>query len=928
MIPFEAINAAALAVFPELVADWLPAGVRKGNEWTLGDLSGAKGRSLSVNLRTAKWADFSGGGRGGDPLSLFAAIHYAGDRVEAARELGKRLGITADGSNAPRVAPVVHVTPRPVPNDWQPMDSRGVPEPDALLVKWDHVYRYVRSDGSVIGYVLRKNKPDGSRDKIVPLNYGDKEGVAGWHFKHLASPRPLYNLDQLAARPDAPVLVVEGEKAADAAAALYPEYVVTTWQAGTGNIAHVDWSPIVGREVVVWPDADIPGYLATAEILRTLPAAHVLDVVDEPQGFDAADLAVGDPADWLSSHLAPASHVLDAAAAMIAEKLKKDGPLPDRDWFASRVVVVQDEEPPHHDDYDGPQWDDDSAPDDRASSPPATPPAAAPAAPATERENIIPLGHDRGTYYYLSTSTGQVEGVAAGNHSRAMLSHLASETYYWSRTRFINKNGVDWNAAADDLRVRCRAAGIYNPDRLRGRGAWLDGDRSVLHVGDRCIVDGVEAGLMIPGSQYVYEHSPRLDMQLGDALSTEEANQLRALCCALPFESPDHMGQLLAGWCVIAPVCGAMPWRPHLWLTSEPGGGKTYVLENIIKPIVGPIALDVQSKTTEAGIRQTLGCDARPVIFDEAETQNERDRDRVQLVLDLARQASSEGGAAIIKGSANGKAMQYHIRSCFAFSSINVGMSQAADESRTVVLTLAPDTDQHKRAAAFARLKALHAQVMVPGFSGRLLARTLSLLPVIRQNSIVFAEAIARSGKPRRMGDTYGVLMAGAWSLRSRSVATADEADKMVAETQWVREAVVKADVEAEWQRALTTLLQHRARVTNGNGRTEDVPIGELIRAAAGVQIRGAIYAADATLALSRMGLRFVDDGGVPVIQIANHSSICAELFARTPWAASWLATLTRMPGAKRNATTARLAGSMTKVFQLPMPNIRDEEDY
>ena len=157
-------------------------------------------------------------------------------------------------------------------------------------------------------------------------------------------------------------------------------------------------------------------------------------------------------------------------------------------------------------------------------------------------------------------------------------------------------------------------------------------------------------------------------VDLGKPLSTTEANKLRTLCAAAPWEEPDHMGQLLAGWRVIAPVCGAMPWRPHLWLAGEAGSGKTWVVDNIIKPLIGQVALPVQSKTTEAGIRQTLRCNALPVIFDEAETQNEDDRKRMQLVLDLARQASSEDGAAIVKGSSAGKASMYRVRSCFLFS--------------------------------------------------------------------------------------------------------------------------------------------------------------------------------------------------------------------------------------------------------------------
>ena len=39
----------------------------------------------------------------------------------------------------------------------------------------------------------------------------------------LPSPRPLYNLDSLAASPEAPIVICEGEKAADAAARIFPQ---------------------------------------------------------------------------------------------------------------------------------------------------------------------------------------------------------------------------------------------------------------------------------------------------------------------------------------------------------------------------------------------------------------------------------------------------------------------------------------------------------------------------------------------------------------------------------------------------------------------------------------------------------------------------------------------------------------------------------
>ena len=168
-----------------------------------------------------------------------------------------------------------------------------------------------------------------------------------------------------------------------------------------------------------------------------------------------------------------------------------------------------------------------------------------------------------------------------------------------------------------------------------------------------------------------------------------------------------------------------------------------------MRPVLAALALLAQGKTTEAGLRGELRLDARPVVFDEAESQNDADRARMQQVLDLARVASSEDGADIIKGTRDGGATRYRIRSCFAFASVNLGLSQAADESRAVVLNIAPSPDKGAREDAFERLKRLHAEVLTPDFPARLLARTLKLLPAIRANADVLAAAISRGGVSR-----------------------------------------------------------------------------------------------------------------------------------------------------------------------------------
>lgn len=69
-----------------------------------------------------------------------------------------------------------------------------------------------------------------------------------------AGPHALYGLDKLArAKPDAPVLLVEGENTADAAQRLFPEHICMAWGNDALSAGRADYSPLRGRNVIIWP---------------------------------------------------------------------------------------------------------------------------------------------------------------------------------------------------------------------------------------------------------------------------------------------------------------------------------------------------------------------------------------------------------------------------------------------------------------------------------------------------------------------------------------------------------------------------------------------------------------------------------------------------------------------------------------------------
>jgi hypothetical protein len=154
-------------------------------------------------------------------------------------------------------------------------------------------WTYRNGAGALLGFALRFDGRDGKVFRPLVLHQrGDKRE---WRWTSWAAPRPLYGLDRLAAKPTAQVVITEGEKAADAAARLLPGAAVITSPNGSNGAAHADWRPLLGRSVVIWPDADAVGfeYAQAVARLTTEAGAVTVAIVSPPAGvstgWDAAD---------------------------------------------------------------------------------------------------------------------------------------------------------------------------------------------------------------------------------------------------------------------------------------------------------------------------------------------------------------------------------------------------------------------------------------------------------------------------------------------------------------------------------------------------------------------------------------------------------------------------------------------------------------
>lgn len=284
-----------------------PAGRWEGKEYVVGDLNGNKGRSLKINPEKNIWQDFATGERG-DLIDLIAHVHYHGDLKTAIRDLARKYGIMDEKPVRTAALPALQSSVQPKPPQETTLMPAPIPVPHEIrhteFGTASHVWHIKDSQKRLLHLVVRFDTPTGKH--VLPMVCIERHGQRSWVFRAPPSPRPLYGLDRLADNPNLPVIICEGEKAADAAQKLWPQLVAVSWTGGVHAIPKADWSPLTGRRIIIFPDNDKPGLEAVNALINAIPnpgKIKVVDVSDLPPKADAADIHPENPVLWLKERL-------------------------------------------------------------------------------------------------------------------------------------------------------------------------------------------------------------------------------------------------------------------------------------------------------------------------------------------------------------------------------------------------------------------------------------------------------------------------------------------------------------------------------------------------------------------------------------------------------------------------------------------------
>ncbi|MCW1412173.1 toprim domain-containing protein [Rhizobium sp. 1AS11] len=551
------------------------------------------------------------------------------------------------------------------------------------------------------------------------------------------------------------------------------------------------------------------------------------------------------------------------------------------------------------------------------------------------------LGIDGTTCYFQPGNVAQVIDLAAKELGGKAMLRLAP--LGWWELQFPGKSkegGVNWHEAANACMQACLRRRKFVPHNLvRGRGAWFEGHTPIFHSGDSLIVDGAAVAIQDHKSKFVYDEGDFIQVAIGDAATTEESRAFLNLTKSLRWQS-SMSGYLLAGFCVIAPVCGFLKWRPHIWINGPAGSGKSTVMDKIIKASLGSVSHSVVGNTTEAGIRGMLGMDAMPVIFDESEPKDMASQSRIRSILDLARVASSESDGLIVKGTSNQKTKGYRARSMFVFASINTQIEGYADESRFTQLTLAPPPigapeEEEKAKKHYEKLVSEIMGLMTPKFATRLLARTILNLSTLRDYVDVFTAAATMHLGAQRLGDQLGPMLAGAYLLNTTKPVTVEAALEWIRKNDWGDHTA--RDSAKDTERFLQHVLGFMVKHNTPEGGNWERPIGELLEIAAYEEDQitqetshGFEYAANkrkisANIALNRLGIRVHGDIADMKCDITTSHENFRRILKGTEWAGTkWRKILETIPDAvapKGNRYFA--SGVNTPYVQVPVESLR-----
>ena len=275
----------------DILKETYPDGRIRGNQFLLGSLRGESGNSLKIDITPGphfmQGTDFNGGEGVGGIVKIM--MEGRGMNMSQIKEYFS--GYLGDSRTIVR-----DIDQYEASNPFQTQVTNRFD----INTAHDGEHQYLSAEGEVLAIVRRYNVRDDQGNIVMDAPGKPKKDFRQFTpnslYPRMPEIRPLYNIPNIISSDK--IIYVEGEKCADALNEF--GFTATCHMGGAGMLSknsapNYDFSPLNGKEIVIWPDNDKSGK-KVAELVQQLALqanSKSVTMLTPPQGkpekWDAVD---------------------------------------------------------------------------------------------------------------------------------------------------------------------------------------------------------------------------------------------------------------------------------------------------------------------------------------------------------------------------------------------------------------------------------------------------------------------------------------------------------------------------------------------------------------------------------------------------------------------------------------------------------------
>lgn len=635
------------------------------------------------------------------------------------------------------------------------------------------------------------------------------------------------------------VLIVEGETSTVAARKLAPKEIsVATWVGGAKQPHLTDWKQLKNKDVYIWPDNDKDGVTAMKQIseLGKNYFRSINFIMPPSQKIKGWDLADAVKEGWTTSNF--------------------------QEHFRDNIRTLKE------------IIDTVTESNDRG-------------------DPFICLGLTEKILHFYCKSQKQIVSFSIKELSKSTVLLLAPLDFFINKyPKGDKEQTINLDVLINSL-VRESESKYFNKNKVHGSGCWLDKGIPVFNDGKYILSKGQSFDLFDPSFENIYVSTKKIDLNFLNTGSVHDGTTLMEILNCFSFTN-SFSAKFLAGWIFLAPIAGALDWRPHLWILGEAGSGKSTLLDKVVFKILHQVSLMISGSSSEAGIRQDSSNTSLPVIMDEGEAESRKEKEDFQKILQLIRSSSSNQKTKIVKGSASHESKTFSSSSAYLISSTGSNLERQADKTRFLILSL---SKKYHDKSSEEKLRQIE-NVIDDNFANRILTRSIKSIDLVRHNFRIFKNIVQNKLQSNRLGDQFASLLAGYWVLMNNDIVDENSASTLVNEIDF-KIYCDHLDGSQE-QSLLNHILQLNSRIDLEDSTRQET-IGAWLDY---LREQNPYDNPDYDIVLKKLKtFGFIFDQKDDCVYIANQSKFISDGLTNSRYSYDYYTQLKRLPGANSSQT-------------------------